>query len=414
MTTAPERFTVLQARRLALGALGFARGRPTGPVAARHLRATIDRLGLFQIDSVNVLQRAHYLPLYSRLGPYDVEMLHRASSRAPRRLVEYWAHEAALLDVRLWPAFAFRRHDESRMWGGPRAVAREKPEFVSWVLDEVRRRGPLTARQIEEDLPRDRSHWGWNWSEGKQALEYLFYVGEVMAAGRTSQFERSYDLPERVLPPEVAQRPDLSEEDAHLVLVEHAARALGIGTAPCLRDYFRLAPAPTVRAIDELVDSGVLVPARIDGWARPAWRHRDATVPRRVRARALVSPFDPLVFERARLKQLFDFDYRIEIYVPAEKRVHGYYVLPFLLGDRLVARVDLKHDRGSGRVLVLGAHAEPHAPAHTALELADELDLLAGWLGARDVAVGDRGDLAAALSDAVRARARARESGDTA
>ncbi|MEG9225283.1 winged helix-turn-helix domain-containing protein [Aeromicrobium sp. Sec7.5] len=414
MTTAPERFTVLQARRLALGALGFARGRPTGTVGTRHLRATIDRLGLFQIDSVNVLQRAHYLPLYSRLGPYDVEMLHRASSRAPRRLVEYWAHEAALLDVRLWPALGFRRSDDARMWGGPRAVARDKPEFVSWALEEVRRRGPLTARQIEEDLPRDRSHWGWNWSEGKQALEYLFYVGAVMAAGRTTQFERSYDLPERVLPPEVADLPDLSEDAAHRVLVEHAARALGIGTAACLRDYFRLAPAPTVRAIDELADAGVLVPATIDGWARPAWRHRDATVPRRVRARALVSPFDPLVFERARLKQLFDFDYRIEIYVPAEKRVHGYYVLPFLLGDRLVARVDLKHDRATGRVLVLGAHAEPHAPGHTAHELADELELLAGWLGAREVTVGERGDLAPALSDAVRARARARESGDTA
>ena len=414
MTSAPERFTVLQARRLALGALGFARGRPTGAVAPRHVRATIDRLGLFQIDSVNVLQRAHYLPLYSRLGPYDVEMLHRASSRAPRRLVEYWAHEAALLDARLWPAFGFRRQDDTRMWGGPRTVARDKPEFVAWVLEEVRRRGPLTARQIEEDLPRDRSHWGWNWSEGKQALEYLFYVGEVMASGRTSQFERLYDLPARVLPSEIAAQGDLPPDAAHRMLVEHAARALGIGTAPCLRDYFRLAPAPTVRAIAELTEAGVLVPATIDGWARPAWRHRDAVVPRKIRARALVSPFDPLVFERTRLKQLFDFDYRIEIYVPAEKRVHGYYVLPFLLGDRLVARVDLKHDRAAGRILVLGAHAEPHAPEHTAVELAAELDLLAAWLDATSVVVDGRGDLASALSHATQARARDRESGQTA
>ncbi len=414
MTTVSERYTVLQARRLALGALGFARGRPEGTISARHLRATIDRLGLFQIDSVNVLQRAHYLPLYSRLGPYDVEMLHRASSRPPRRLVEYWAHEAALLDVRLWPVFGFRRQDDSRMWGGPRAVARDKPEFVAWVLEEVRRRGPLTARQIQEDLPRDRSHWGWNWSEGKQALEYLFYVGEVMAAGRTAQFERLYDLPGRVLPSDVAGQPDLSPEASHRLLVEHAARALGIGTAQCLRDYFRLAPGPASVAIEELTADGVLVPATIDGWARPAWRHRDAVVPRRVRARALVSPFDPLVFERTRLAQLFGFDYRIEIYVPAEKRVHGYYVLPFLLGDRLVGRVDLKHDRATGRVLVLAAHAEAHAPPHTAVELAAELELLAGWLGASGVTVGDRGDLAAALSDVVDARARARESGDTA
>ncbi|GAA1736821.1 winged helix-turn-helix domain-containing protein [Aeromicrobium alkaliterrae] len=414
MTSAPERFTVLQARRLALGALGFARGRPTGPVAARHLRSTIDRLGLFQIDSVNVLQRAHYLPLYSRLGPYDTAMLHRAAERQPRRLVEYWAHEAAFVDVRLWPAMAFRRHDETRMWGGPRSIARENPEFVSWVLDEVRRRGPITARAIEEDLPRDRSHWGWNWSEGKQALEYLFYVGQVMAAGRTPQFERLYDLPERVLPPDVAAAPDLSSPDAHRLLIEHAARALGIGTVQCLRDYFRLAPQPSLAAIESLTDEGVLVPVTIDGWSRPAWRHRDAVTPRKVRARALVSPFDPLVFERTRLKQLFDFDYRIEIYVPAEKRVHGYYVLPFLLGDRLVARVDLKHDRRTGCVQVLGAYAEPHAPDHTAVELAAELRLLAQWLGAPDVTVAERGDLAPALAESLQGRPSTRDAGETA
>ncbi len=414
MASPPERFTVLQARRLALGALGFARGRPGGSVSARHLRATIDRLGFFQIDSVNVLQRAHYLPLYSRLGPYDTSMLHRAAERSPRRLVEYWAHEAAFLDVELWPAFAFKRQDESRMWGGPREIAREKPQLVAQVREEVGRRGPLTARQIEDDVPRDRSHWGWNWSEAKQALEYLFYVGEVMVAGRNAQFERLYDVAERVLPPHVAERPDLASDAAHRELVEHAARALGIGTAQCLRDYFRLQPAPTVQAIAELQEEGVLVPATIGGWARPAWRHRDAVTPRKVRARALVSPFDPLVFERTRLKQLFDFEYRIEIYVPAEKRLYGYYVLPFLLGDRLVGRVDLKHDRATGRVLVLGAYAEPHAPDETAAELAAELRLLASWLGATDVSVAERGDLAPALTRALHDRPVHGSSGDTA
>ncbi len=401
--SAVEAYTPLQARRMALRSLGFGRARPTGPVTARHFRATLDRLGLFQIDSVNVLQRAHYLPLYSRLGPYGTGLLHRAAGRAPRRVVEYWAHEAAFVDVRLWPALGFRRTDDAGLWGGPRAVSRDAPEFVDWVRAEVRERGPLTARQIEADVDRDRSNWGWNWSQAKNALEYLFFRGEVMAAGRTPQFERLYDIAERVLPPEVRDLPDLPSDDAHRVLIDHAARALGIGTLGCLRDYFRLAPGPSARAVQELTEAGVLVPATITGWNRPAWRHVEAVVPRTVNARALISPFDPLVFERTRLKQLFDFDYRIEIYVPEAKRVHGYYVLPFLLGDRFVARVDLKHDRRTGRVLVLGAHAESHAPPHTAVELAAELRMLGDWLGADDVTVADRGDLAPALGRAVAA-----------
>ncbi len=396
-----ERYTKLQARRMALGAQGFTRGRPAGPVAARHLGSVIDRLGFFQIDSVNVLQRAHYLPLYSRMGPYDTELLHRASSRGPRRLVEYWAHEAALLDVRLWPAFRFRMQERRGLWGGPRRVAEEQPELVARVLDEVRDRGPLTARQVEQDSPRSRDHWGWNWSDAKQALEYLFFVGEVTAAGRTSQFERLYDVPERVLPAPVLAQPVLESDEAHRLLVGHAAQALGIATIPCLRDYFRLAPEPTRLAVQQLVEAGELVPATIDGWGRDAYRHRDAVVPRRVRARALLSPFDPLVFERTRTEELFDFRYRIEIYVPEAKRVHGYYVLPFLLGDRLVARVDLKADRAAGVLRVLAAYAEPHAIPDTAAELAAELRLMAEWLGLADVQPPARGDLAGALSHAL-------------
>jgi uncharacterized protein YcaQ len=398
-----RQLSVLQARRIALAAQGFTRPRPglTGDVTARHVGRVIDRLGFFQIDSVNVLQRAHYMPLFSRLGAYDVEMLHRASGRAPRRLFEYWAHEAALVDVRLWQAFGFRMESGARMWGGMIRIAQEKPEFVEWVLEEVRAGGPLTAREIEHDVPRERDQWGWNWSEVKAALEYLFYKGRVTAARRNSAFERVYDLPERVIPAAQLTAPPMDAVEAHRVLVGHAATALGVGTAQCLRDYFRLDPASTATAIGHLLDTGELVPVTIAGWRRPAYLHRDAVLPRKVGARALLSPFDPLVFERTRTQQLFDFRYRIEIYVPAEKRVHGYYVLPFLLGDRLVARVDLKADRKAGVLVVLGAWAEAHAPAETAGELAAELRLMARWLGLGTVAPPPKGDLAGELTAAL-------------
>jgi uncharacterized protein YcaQ len=400
-----QQLSTLQARRIALAAQGFTRPRPgvDGEVTARHVARVVDRLGFFQIDSVNVLQRAHYMPLYSRLGAYDVELLHRATSRAPRRLFEYWAHEAALVDVRLWQAFRFRMATaDTKAWGGPRRIGRDKPEFVEWVLQEVRDRGPLTAREIEHDVPRETGHWGWNWSEVKMALEYLFFKGEVAAARRNSAFERVYDVPERVIPAAQLEAPPMDEAQAHRVLVSHAASALGVATPQCLRDYFRMEPAHTKAAIADLVESGELLPATIAGWSRPAFLHRDAVRPRTVRARALVSPFDPLVFERTRTERLFDFRYRIEIYVPAHLREHGYYVLPFLLGDRLVARVDLKADRRAGVLLVQGAWAEAHAPEHTAAELADELRLLARWLdldGVRPPVVGDlAGELTTCLA----------------
>ncbi|MCL8251782.1 winged helix DNA-binding domain-containing protein [Aeromicrobium fastidiosum] len=395
-----RQLTVLQARRIALAAQGFTRPRPglERPVTARHVAAVVERLGFFQIDSVNVLQRAHYLPLYSRLGPYDVDLLHRAASRAPRRLFEYWAHEAALVDVRLWQAFQLRMESGARMWGGMDRIARERPELVAWVLDEVRSRGPLTAREIEHDVPRVRDHWGWNWSEVKLALEYLFYKGQVTAARRNAAFERVYDLPERVIPRARLDEPPMDAAEAHRVLVSHAAGALGVGTMQCLRDYFRMDPAQTRAAVEDLVETGELLPATIAGWKRPAYLHRDAVLPRRVAARALLSPFDPLVFERTRTERLFDFRYRIEIYVPADQRVHGYYVLPFLLGDRLVARVDLKADRREGVLVVHGAWAETHAPESTAAELAAELRLLARWLGLETVAPPAKGDLAGELT----------------
>lgn len=392
--------TTTQARRIALAAQGFTRRRPglDGDLTARHVNRIIERLGFFQIDSVNVLVRAHYMPLFSRLGPYDRELLHRAASRRPRRLFEYWAHEAALVDVNLWQAFQFRMESGARMWGNMARISQEQPEFVAWVLDEVRDKGPLTAREVEHDAPRDKDNWGWNWSEVKMALEYLFYKGQVTAARRNSAFERVYDLPERVIPPTQLEQAPLDSAQAHRVLVSHAARALGVGTAQCLRDYFRMAPEPTKQAIEDLVETGELVPTTITGWKRPAYLHRDAVRPRTVAARALLSPFDPLVFERTRTERLFDFRYRIEIYVPAHKRVHGYYVLPFLLGDRLVARVDLKADRQTGSLMVHGAWAEPHAPDETADELAAELRLMAEWLGLENVVPPTKGDLAGELT----------------
>jgi uncharacterized protein YcaQ len=286
----------------------------------------------------------------------------------------------------------------------------ERRELVTSLLAEITERGACTSRDLDDGLPRKKDHWGWNWSETKKALEYLFLAGQVAVAGRTTSFERLYDLPERVVPRRHLDAPTPTRGEATLELVRRAALSHGIGTEHCLRDYYRLQLVPgggaaARAAVRSLVESGELQPVRVDGWDRPAYLHRDAVLPRRMRARALLSPFDPVVWERTRTEKLFDFRYRIEIYVPEAKRQHGYYVLPFLLGDALVARVDLKADRQGSVLLVRAAHAEPGAPAETAAELAEELAEAARWLGLGSIDVEPRGDLAGELLTEVKALA---------
>jgi uncharacterized protein YcaQ len=390
--------TTLQARRIALAAQGFT-DRPHSAPTMRTLERTLSRTGVLQVDSVNVLQRAHYMPLYSRMGAYDVDLLRRASQRRPRRVVEYWAHVQAFMPVDLWPVMQHRMASYRAQRGKWGFTA--DPELEPGVLAAVRERGPVTARHLEEEFsegPRAKEHWGWNWSQARKVLDYLFMVGDVAIAGRTPQFEVLYDVPERVLPAAVLAAPTPSKADADLELVRRAARSHGVASLRCLADYYRMPVVDTKAAVDTLVEAGEVTPVTVTGWTRAAYLHRDARLPRRVGARALLSPFDPVVWERSRAETLFDFSYRIEIYVPADKRVHGYYVLPFLLGDRIVARVDLKADRATGRLLVRGAYAEPGAPPETAEELVAELDRLRGWLGLEEIVVEERGDLAAVLA----------------
>jgi uncharacterized protein YcaQ len=394
-----------EARRVALAAQGFAEAPLAREADTRALRRRVlDRVGLVQIDSVNVLQRAHYLPAFSRLGAYDTDLLDKLSHHAPRRLFEYWGHEASLLPVELHPHLRWRMrraHDDA--WGGMRRIARDRPELVAAVHEDIRARGPVTAADLaHHDTPREAKGPWWDWSDIKRALEFLFWSGEVTSA-RRRRFERLYDIPERVLPAAVLATPTPSDEEAQRTLLRVAARAMGVATEPDLRDYFRLPAAESKARVAELVEAGELLPVEVEGWKAPAYLAPGARVPRRVDARALVGPFDSLIWERPRVERVFGFRYRIEIYVPKPQRVHGYYVLPLLLGDRLVARADLKSDRAARALLVQAAHAEPGAPPETAEALAAELRRLAGWLGLDDVVVVPAGDLAPELGGALRA-----------
>lgn len=394
-----ESISNLQARRIALAAQGFT-DKPHATPTLATLQRTLTRTGVLQVDSVNVLQRAHFMPLYSRMGDYDVDLLRRASAKRPRRMVEYWAHVQAFMPVDLWPVMQHRMEryrGERGKWGFT-----ADPLLEPRILAAVRERGPVSARALDEEFsgPRSKDNWGWNWSDARRVLDFLFLSGAVAIAGRTSQFEVLYDVPERVLPAEVLALPTPTKAEADVELVRRAARSHGVGSVKCFADYYRMPAADAKVAVDTLVEAGELGAVQVQGWRRPAYLHADAKLPRRVGARALLSPFDPVVWERDRAEALFDFFYRIEIYVPAAKRIHGYYVLPFLLGDSIVARVDLKAERATGRLLVKGAYAEAGAPAETAEELAAELIRLAGWLRLTDIVVEQRGDLAAALAAA--------------
>jgi uncharacterized protein YcaQ len=368
----------------------------------RTFDRTLARTGVLQVDSVNVLQRAHYMPLFSRMGAYDTDLLARAVEGRPRRLIEYWAHVQALMPVELWPVMRHRMAHYQRQRGkwGSEGVT---DELMTSLLAEIGERGASTARELDDGLPRKKDHWGWNWSATRRALDAMFSAGEVAIARRNGQFECVYDLPERVLPAAIVNAPTPAPDEAARELVRRAARSHGVGTEQCLRDYYRMGVAEARTAVRELVDAGELLPVSIAGCKRPAYLHHEAAraIPRRVGARALLSPFDPLVWERERAARIFGFDYRIEIYVPAAKRVHGYYVLPFLLGDRIVARVDLKADRRRGVLVVPAAHGELGAPGETAVELAAELAAMAAWLGLEAIEVQPRGDLAGALTAAV-------------
>ena len=385
------------ARRIALAAQGFGEARPAEAADWRRMGRAVGRLHLLQIDSVSVSARAHYMPLFSRLGPYPRAALEAAAWGKPRRLFEYWAHEASLLPLETQPLLRWRMARAEAglgIYSGLASFSRERRAAVETVFRRISADGPLAASEMEG--PKGPGGW-WGWSDTKRALEYLFWAGRITTATRRG-FERVYDLPERVLPATILATPTPSPDDAHRDLLMRSAQALGIATVGDLRDYFRLSLEDVRPRLAELVEAGALLPVAVEGWPQPAYLHPAARIPRKVEAAALLSPFDPLVFERSRAERLFGFRYRIEIYTPAEKRVHGYYVLPFLLGERLVARVDLKADRAAGTLRILSAHAEPHAPEETAAALLGELGLMARWLGLGEIAVVPAGDFGPRLA----------------
>ncbi|MFI9488746.1 winged helix-turn-helix domain-containing protein [Promicromonospora sp. NPDC052451] len=415
----PISLSLDQARRIAVAAQGLHRARTDGPRTMRHVQGVIDRLGLLQIDSVNVLARAHLLPLFARLGPYDTDLLDRATASgrysrrtsraaaADRRLVESWAHVAAYVPPGVWPLLAFRRRwfAQEYDWGELDGVRLPDAPQVAEVRALVAAEGPVSASQIHDrfvsegrSVRRKRGSW-WDWSTEKRVVEHLFFTGEVVSAGRNAQFERLYDLPERVLP--ASALGEVPEAEAKRTLLELGARAQGIGTARAIKDYYRLKGPVADQALADLVADGVLVPARVAGGTERWFLHRDAARPRRATGQALLAPFDPLVWERARLERLFGMRYRIGIYTPAAQRVDGYYVLPFLEDSRLTARVDLKADRAAGVLRVQSAHAEPELTAATPDRLAHELRAMARWLGLEGVSVEAKGTLSPALRAAV-------------
>ncbi|CAN5464918.1 crosslink repair DNA glycosylase YcaQ family protein [soil metagenome] len=400
------RLSADQARRVAVAAQGFAEAKPKGVVNRSHLQRLISRIQVLQLDSVSVAVRAHYAPVFSRLGPYDRAVLERAawshSARSPRLLVEYWAHEAALMAVEDWPLLRWRmREYQGGRWGTE--IVKKNPQLLDDVISAVTELGPSTAGQIEAHLAteqRGRKGPWWDRSDTKWVAEALFAAGVLTTATRIG-FSRHYDLSERVLPPEVFAR-EVDDDEAVRELTLRAATALGVATEPDIRDYFRLGAGQAKPAIAKLVADGELEPVDVDGWAAPAYLRVGQTVPRSDRGTALLCPFDPLIFFRARMERVFGFHYRIEIYTPEPKRQFGYYVWPFLLDGQLVGRVDIKAERGRDALHAVGAFTEPGVnPRRVAEAMALELRSMASWLDLAEVTVGERGDLAAELRRAV-------------
>ena len=393
-----------QARRIAIAAQGLAEAAPKSQPGRRHLRRLFDQLGVVQMDSVNVLARTHYLPPFARLGGYPREVLEAEAWGKTPSLFEYWGHEASLMPLAMQPLLRWRmaraRAGEG-VWGGVARFGRERRAYVEEVLAEIGRRGPVTGGDFAGES-RGAPGW-WEWSDGKRALEWLFWAGLITTRTRRG-FERVYDLTERVLPRAVLDAPTPEEPEAIRALLLVAARALGVAAETDLRDYFRLPVAQTRTALAELAEAGALTPVKVEGWARPGFLHPQARIPRRITAQALLSPFDNLIWTRERTERLFGVRVRLEIYTPADKREHGYYVLPLLQGERITGRADLKADRAAGALLVQAAHHEPHeAPGPVAEGLARELAAMAAWLGLPRVEVMGRGDLAEPLRQALAA-----------
>ena len=390
------------ARRVALGAQGFGR-RQSGVVGTRQLNLAVRRLGLLQLDSVNVFERSHYLPLFARLGPYDKTLLDRLTFARPGPYIEYWAHEAAVIPVEDWPLFRFRM-EFWREWMG-----KNMPDWfqahastLERLKAELAANGPMPASAFEREAQQARGPW-WDWDEVKRGLERMFRIGELVSAGRKG-FERVYALPEQILSDEVLAR-EVPVEEAKYELMKRAAAAHGIGTLNDFADYFRIKQTQAKDALQRLVDEGEVVPVTVPGWGKPAYLHRDARVPRRIEAAALLSPFDPVVWERDRALRMFGFHYRIEIYTPAPKRIFGYYSLPVLIDDELVGRIDLKNDRQAKVLRVQSAWREEGARPGIAERVVPVLRETAAWQGCESIAVADRGDLARELAGALGVRA---------
>jgi len=398
-----KRLTNAQARRIALAAQGIGQFDRDSPATMRGVQRVIDGIAQFQIDSVNVLARAHFMPLFARIGAYDPALVTRASTHRPQRLFEYWGHAASLIDISLYPALRFRMV-RGHPWASISEIVDAHPDAVTDLLSAIRERGPSTARELNADeTPKGRG-W-WNWSSTKTLLEWLFYAGEVAVVRRNSAFERVFDLPERVLPPAIFTASPQPIEQAHLALVRRGAKALGVASARSLADYFRTGLPETKLAIKTLETTGELLPIEVEDAPVPAWMWHEATCPRTIQAAALVSPFDSLVFERRRLASLFGVDYTIGLYTPAAQRTHGYYVYLFVLDDQIAARTDLKADRQQSVLRVQSAFLEPDSErrrAATATALAGELTRLAGWLGMSDIVVAPVGDLSADLTRSLR------------